>query len=76
MSAHTCTTFTEGCYRCDLSRDEVRAQEEIRAEAQEAWMAYRDGPMCNWPRRQIRRREFINGYLAANGIVVRVGVES
>lgn len=25
MSAHTHTILTEGCYRCDLHRDEVRA---------------------------------------------------
>lgn len=67
MSAHTCTTLTEGCYRCDLGRDEMAAIEvEIRNDAEAAWRGYRDGPMRNWPRRQIRRREFINGYLAAN----------
>lgn len=69
MNAHTCTTPTEGCYRCDLNRDELRAaEEEIRQEAQAAWLAYRDGPMRTWPRRQVRRREFVNGYLAANDL--------
>lgn len=23
MTAHTCTTLTKGCYRCDLNRDEM-----------------------------------------------------
>jgi hypothetical protein len=26
MTAHTCTTYTPGCYRCELGRDEVEAQ--------------------------------------------------
>jgi hypothetical protein len=69
MSAHTCSTLTDGCYRCDLHRDEIEAvRAEVTAEAQEAWLAYRDGPMRHWPRRQIRRREFVAGYLAANGV--------
>ena len=24
MTAHTCKTLTDGCYRCDLNRDEIR----------------------------------------------------
>ena len=24
MTAHTCTTLTRGCYRCDLNIDEMR----------------------------------------------------
>lgn len=67
MGTHTHTALVEGCYRCDLNRDEMaHIEEELRVEAQAAWLAYRDGPMRHWPRRQIRRREFINGYLAAN----------
>lgn len=32
--------------------------------AQDAWVMYRDmGPMRDWPRRQLRKREFIAGYL-------------
>jgi hypothetical protein len=73
MSAHTCKTLTPGCYRCDLNRDEIASiREEIRSDAQEAWLTYRD----KYQRRnyltgrqlasQLRRREFIAGYLAAN----------
>lgn len=35
--------------------------------AVKAWLAYRDGPMKNWPKRQLRKREFISGYLAGVG---------
>lgn len=42
----------------------THAQTAIEA-AEAAWLAYRDGPMRNWPRRQIRRREFLAGYMAA-----------
>ena len=67
MTAHSHTTLVDGCYRCDLNRDEIaHIEDEVRAEARAAWLEYRDGPMRNWPRRQVRRREFIAGYLAAN----------
>jgi hypothetical protein len=75
MSAHTCKTITPGCYRCELNLDEIRAiEQEIREEAQAAWLAYRDGYQrahhLNGRRAasQMRRREFIAGYLAANNI--------
>lgn len=76
MSAHTCTELTDGCYRCDLNRDEMRAMvEEVRAEAEAAWLAYRDRyqksrPWADAKRlgRQMRRRDFIAGYLAASEI--------
>jgi hypothetical protein len=75
MTAHTCKTITPGCYRCDLSVDEVSAAErEIRKEAQAAWLAYRNNyQRANYlngrqAASQMRRREFIAGYLAANGI--------
>lgn len=29
-----------------------------------AWREYRDGPMLSWPRRQIRKREFVAGFIA------------
>ena len=75
MSAHTCTELTEGCYRCDLNRDELRAiVQEIREDAQEAWLAYRNQYQrsnylnARQTASQMRRREFIAGYLAANEI--------
>lgn len=75
MTAHTCTTITPGCYRCELGRDEVEhAIQEARADAQTAWLEYRDRytrSHCLTPRQvasQLRRREFIAGYLAAEGI--------
>lgn len=71
MSAHTCKTLTDGCYRCDLNRDEIQAAtDEALREAQEAWLEYRDGPMRSWPKRQLRRREFVAGFLAASGVEV------
>ena len=40
--------------------------ENLHDEAQSAWLMYRDGDvMRHWPRRQLRRREFVAGYLAA-----------
>jgi hypothetical protein len=73
MTAHTCKTITPGCYRCELSLDEVRAAEqEVREEAQAAWIAYRDDYQrthhlsARRTASQMRRREFIAGYLAAN----------
>ena len=79
MSAHTCTELTEGCYRCDLNRDELRAiVQEIRDEAQAAWLAYRNQyQRANYlnarqAASQMRRREFIAGYLAANEIITEM----
>lgn len=73
MSADACTTLTDGCYRCDLNRDEMAsAEQEIAADAQEAWLIYRDQYMrsramsARAAASQMRRREFIAGYLAAN----------
>lgn len=75
MTAHTCIEFSPYCYRCELGRDEEAAVHvEVLAEAQAAWLAYRnDYSRRNHlnPRRaasQMRRREFIAGYLAANDI--------
>lgn len=69
MSAHTCTSITPGCYRCDLGREEAEAaRAEVLSDAKAAWLDYRDGPMRNWPTRQLRRRDFLAGYLAANGL--------
>lgn len=71
MTAHLHSTHVEGCYRCDLSRDETEAIEaEIAAEAQAAWLAYRDDYMrrramsARRAGHQLRRREFIAGYVA------------
>lgn len=33
MTAHTCTTLTKGCYRCELNRDEMPS---LREQAQDA----------------------------------------
>ena len=45
--------------------DEIEAaQEEDRQDAEAAWLVYRDQFMRNHPRRQLRRREFIAGFLA------------
>ena len=75
MTLHTCKTLTPGCYRCDLNRDEIAAiLNEIRDEAQAAWIAYRDQYKrsnhlnARQAASQMRRREFIAGYLAANEI--------
>lgn len=65
MTAHTCKELTDGCYRCELNRDEIEAaQEEDRQDAEAAWLVYRDQFMSGHPRRQLRRREFIAGFLA------------
>ena len=75
MSAHTHITLVEGCYRCDLNRDEMTAiEQEVRAEAQAAWLSYRNDYQrtrhlnARRAQSQMRRREFIAGYLAANNI--------
>lgn len=74
MSDHSCTELTDGCYRCDLNRDEIaasRAEDERNAQA--AWIRYRDGYMraLSLSRRrassQMRRREFIAGFMAGRG---------
>lgn len=77
MSAHTCTTLTDGCYRCDLNRDEIQAnEEEILREAQAAWLKYRDDYTrthylnARTVAHRMRRRDFIAGYLAANDMAV------
>lgn len=71
MTAHTCKTLTDGCYRCELNRDEIEAIEtENREDAQVAWLTYRDNYMRanHLSRRragsQMRRREFIAGFIA------------
>ena len=73
MNTHACTTLTDGCYRCELNRDEVEAaQQEIATEAQAVWLEYRNeyAMRRNMGARsissQLRRREFIAGYMAAN----------
>lgn len=75
MSAHDHTSIVPGCYRCELGQDEARdARADAEREAQEAWLQYRDRYMrtnrLNAKRAssQMRRREFIAGYLAAEGI--------
>lgn len=79
MTSHNCKTLNDGCYRCDLHRDEIAAfHEDIRQEAQEAWLTYRDQYTRAYylnPRQcasRMRRREFVAGYLAANGMEVEV----
>jgi hypothetical protein len=75
MSTHDCKTLTDGCYRCDLNRDEMQSvEDDVRKKAQAAWLAYRN----DFQRKryltgrqtasQMRRRDFIAGYLAANEI--------
>lgn len=72
MTAHTCKELTPGCYRCDLNRDEIEAaREDAEKDAQAAWLAYRDHPSRRWMKpRQMRRREFVAGYLTAEGFDV------
>lgn len=72
MTAHTHTTLVPACYRCDLNRDEMaQIERDIREEAQAAWIAYRDDYQrtnylnARQAASQMRRREFIAGYLAA-----------
>ncbi len=37
MTAHTCTTITPGCYRCELGEDEARAARiEVSMELRQA----------------------------------------
>ena len=79
MSAHICKTLTAGCYRCELNLDEIHAvEQEVIAEAQAAWLTYRDEYQRTHHlsgRRaasQMRRREFIAGYLAANEIITEM----
>ena len=71
MTHHNHRELVPGCYRCDLNRDEIEsARQEVLAEAQAAWIRYRDEyQRTNYlnARRaasQMRRREFIAGYLA------------
>lgn len=66
MSQHDHRTAVPGCYRCELGQDEARAaRQEAVEEAQAAWLRYRDHPDQRWmKRRQMRRRDFIAGYLA------------
>lgn len=39
------------------------AMTDIRKAAEEAWVHYRDEEMKHWPRRQIRKREFVAGWI-------------
>lgn len=80
MTAHTCKTLTDGCYRCDLNRDEIEAiRAEDAADAKAAWIEYRDWKFDEavpvWReddreaitgavRRTLRKREFIAGFMA------------
>lgn len=72
MTAHTCKTLTDGCYRCELNRDEIEAIEaENHEDAQAAWLTYKadyaaEHSYANDRRRgrQMRRREFIAGFMA------------
>lgn len=72
MSAHMCREITPGCYRCELAKDEMAAIEaEDRADAQEAWIAYRDNEIRSKPWadarrvvRQLRRGSFVAGFIA------------
>lgn len=69
MSAHLCKTVTDGCYRCELNRDEVDAFEaEDRADVAAAWVEYRNVFMLGRPIRQrtmLRKRDFLAGFIAA-----------
>lgn len=66
MSAHVHREVTPGCYRCELNQDEVAsALQDIEADAQAAWLRYRDHRDQRWMKRtQMRRREFIAGFIA------------
>lgn len=45
MSAHTCRELTEGCYRCDLNRDEIAHIEAERRDKVTAILsAYASNP--------------------------------
>lgn len=75
MTAHTCTEWNPGCYRCDLGRHEVEMSiRETREEAQILWVEYRNrrslkrGLNPRRAARQMRRRDFIAGYLWSQGI--------
>lgn len=65
MTAHLCTETTPGCYRCELRNDEMAAiAAEDQADAQAAWTEYRDDFLGSGNRTQLRRREFIAGFIA------------
>ena len=67
MTEHTCKEFTPGCYRCELNKDEMaHIDQENRDDAEVAWVKYRDKTLrsTSLDRRQIRKREFIAGFLA------------
>lgn len=73
MSAHTHTVITPGCYRCELNADEMEAAEqELAVDAQEAWLTYRDEHArrralnARQVGHQLRRRDFIAGYMEAS----------
>lgn len=69
MSAHDCKELTAGCYRCELNRDEIEANRaEDEREALTAWYAYRNSYTLRVGlergKRQLRRRDFIAGFMA------------
>jgi hypothetical protein len=72
MTAHECKVPTDGCYRCELNKDEIAAfRAEDEADASAAWLNYRDAQIAerSWadPRRvirQLRRGSFIAGFIA------------
>lgn len=49
MTAHTCTTLTDGCYRCELNKDEIRdhlysLKVTRRGVVHEEWCSFVSGP--------------------------------
>jgi len=66
MTAHMCTEITPGCYRCELNKDEMESiHKENLEDAEKEWIEYRNKRhMLGAPRRTVRKREFIAGFLA------------
>ena len=79
MNAHNCKELTDGCYRCELNRDEIEANlVEDAVDAETAWVEYRDALIqghivggnsvsahsLHRITRRLRKREFIAGFMA------------
>lgn len=48
MSAHTCTTLTRGCYRCDLNIDEMRTIKRKDYRVRTRLWGRCEGCGCKW----------------------------
>lgn len=65
MSAHDCKELTDGCYRCELNRDEMEAAWIEYRNRETFWAFYPDE--ARRATRRLRKREFIAGFMAGRG---------